>query len=107
MTVYTEKELEDVCPLAIMIGSEQERSKYNSAIIGVAKDNSHIAYSFEKLVSCFMEANNWSWEEAVEWIDTNVEPALPYYGEHAPVVLNNNFVNSRNRTYVPVQIKED
>lgn len=107
MTVYTEKELEDVCPEAIMIGSEQERSKYNSAIIGIAKDNSHIAYSFEKLISCFMKANNWSWEEAVEWIDTNVEPALPYYGEHTPVVLNSNFVNSRNRTYVSVKIKED
>jgi hypothetical protein len=107
MTIYTEKELEEVCPLAIMIGTEQERSKYNPAIIGIAKDNSHIAYSFEKLVSCFMRANNWSWEEAVEWIDTNVEPALPYYGEHAPVVLSNNFVSSRNRTYVPVKIKED
>ena len=107
MKKYTLEELGDICPEAIMIGSEDERKAYLPAIIGVAKDNSHIAYSGEKLVRCFMDKNDWDWGEAEEWIEYNVERALPYYGAHAPVILSNNFVSNRNRTYVPVKIKED
>ena len=51
-----------------------------------------------------MKANDWSWEEAEEWIEYNVERALPYYGAEAPVILNNNFVSSRNKKYTPLKI---
>ena len=89
-----------------LIGNE-DRRKYYPAIIGLAKDYSHVAYSRERLISCFMTANCWSWEEAEEWIEYNVERALPYYGDEAPVILNNNFVSSRNKKYIPLKIKLD
>ena len=82
-----------------------DRGKYYPAIIGLAKDKSHIAYSYEKLVTCFMEANNWTYDEAIEWVEYNVERALPYYGDKAPVILDNtNFVNSRNKKYDSIKI---
>lgn len=91
---------------AILIGDKEtgERRNYYSAIIGIAYDNSHIAYSRERLIRCFVKANNWSWSEAEEWVEYNVERSLPYYGSRAPVILNNNFVSSRNKKYIPLKI---
>lgn len=83
---------------------DTDRRNYYPAIIGMAKDYSHVAYSRERLIACFMKANDWSWEEAEEWIECNVERALPYYGAEAPVILNNNFVSSRNKKYIPLKI---
>ena len=84
---------------------DSDREKYYPAIIGLAKDKSHVAYSFEKLVTCFMEANNWTYDEAVEWVEYNVERALPYYLNKAPAILDNtNFVSSRNKKYDPIKI---
>ena len=83
---------------------DSERREYYSAIIGLAKDNSHVAYSREKLIDCFMKANGWSWEEVEEWIEYNVERSLPYYGSTAPIILDNNFISSRNKTYTPLKI---
>ena len=62
-----------------LIGTD-DRETFYPAIIGLAKDNSHVAYGFEKLAECFMKANNWTWDEAYEWIEYDVERALPYYG---------------------------
>ena len=83
------------------------RKAFYPAIIGLAKDNSHVAYSRERLVACFMKADNWSYEEAEEWIAYNVERALPYWGKGAPVILNNNFLSSRNKEYIPLKIVLD
>ena len=83
---------------------DTDREKYYPAIVGLAKDKSHIAYSRERLIACYMEANSWSWEEAEEWIEYNVERALPYYGDKAPVIINNNFISSRNKKYDPIKI---
>lgn len=88
-----------------LIGNE-DRENYYPAIIGLAKDKSHVAYSYERLVACFMKCNNWTYDEAAEWVDFNVIRALPYYGEEAPVVLSNNFISSRNKKYEPVRIVE-
>lgn len=89
-----------------LIGND-DREDFYPAIIGLAKDMSHVAYSFERLVRCFMKQNNWSWEEASEWVIYDVERALPYYGERAPVILPNNFISSRNKYYEPIKIVED
>ncbi len=83
---------------------DRNRRRFYPAIIGLAKDNSHVAYSREKLVSCFMEVNSWSWEEAEEWIEYNVERSLPYYGSGAPVILDVDYINSRNKNYTPLKI---
>lgn len=83
---------------------DTERRVYYPAIIGLAKDNSHVAYSRERLISCFMAVNDWQYYEAEEWIDFNVERALPYYGEKAPVILDVDYISSRNKKYIPLII---
>ena len=83
---------------------DNDRREFYPAIIGLAKDNSHVAYSRERLISCLMKTNEWTWEESEEWIEYNVERSLPYYGSTAPVILNNNFVSSRNKKYIPLKI---
>lgn len=83
---------------------DTDREGYYPAIIGIAKDNSHVAYSRERLIACFMKVNEWNWEEAEEWVEYNVERALPYYGDKAPVILNNNFISSRNKKYDSIKI---
>ena len=83
---------------------DSDREKYYPAIIGLAKDKSHIAYSREKLIECYMKVNNWTWEEAEEWIEYNVERALPYYLSKAPAILDNNFISSRTKRYDPIKI---
>ena len=83
---------------------DSDREKYYPAIIGLAKDKSHIAYSREKLIECYMKANNWTYDEAEEWIEYNVERALPYYLNKAPAILDNNFISSRNKRYDPIKI---
>lgn len=86
---------------------DNDRREYYPAIIGLAKDNSHIAYSRDKLIECFMQANEWSYEEAEEWIEYNVERALPYYGEHSPVILNVCHIKANNKKYIPLKISVD
>lgn len=86
---------------------DSDREIYYPAIIGIARDRSHIAYSYERLQRCFMNANDWSFEEARERIEYNVIRALPYYGEKAPEILPNNFITKRNKKYVPLKIKLD
>ena len=86
-----------------LIGTDDRRAFY-PAIIGLAKDKSHVAYSFEKLVRCFMDKEHWDWDTAMEWVIYDVERALPYYGDAAPVILPNNFISSRNKYYEPVKI---
>ena len=83
---------------------DSDREKYYPAIIGLAKDKSHIAYSYEKLVTCFMEANNWTYDEAQEWVEYNVERALPYYLNRAPAILEVDHITSRNKRYEPIKI---
>ena len=86
------------------IGTEEERRNYYPAIIGIARDKSHVVYSLEKLAECFMKVNNWTWDEAIEWIEYDVERALPYYGEHAPLILMNKFIHKDNKYYEPIKI---
>ena len=35
-----------------------------------------------------MKTDKMSYEEAVEWIDYNVDRALPYYKPHAPIIMD-------------------
>lgn len=67
-----------------LIGNK-DREDFYPAIIGLAKDMSHVAYSFEKLAECFMKQNNWTWDEAV--------------------ILPNNFISSRNKIYEPIKVE--
>lgn len=83
---------------------DKDRKQYYPAIIGLAKDYSHVVYSRDILIDCFMKANDWSWDEAVEWIEYNVERALPYYGAEAPKILNAIAIYPSNKKYIPLKI---
>ena len=68
------------------------------------KDYSHVVYSRDKLIDCYMKANNWSWDEAEDWIEYNVERALPYYGAEAPKILSAIAIYPSNKKYIPLKI---
>ena len=100
MRTITENDIKGL----ILIGNESEREDFFPAVIGLAKDGSHVAYSREKLEECFMKKNGWSLEEAIEWVDYNVERALPYYGSQATAMLDCSFISSRNKKYESVKL---
>ena len=60
---------------------------YDDALIGVSEDGRAI-YDFDKMVKWLMEEENWSAEEAIEWIETNTLRAIPYMGEGAPIIMH-------------------
>ena len=105
MRVVTKDWLENGKDHSFYLIEDKDREAFYPAIIGVAKDLSHVAYSYEKLTQCFMQKEGWDWEEAMEWIDFNVVRSLPYYGSGAPVILPNNFISSRNKKYEPIKVE--
>lgn len=59
---------------------------YDTALIGVSDDGRAI-YDYEKMIEWLMDEENWSDDEAVEWIEHNTIRALPYLGEGAPIIM--------------------
>ena len=55
-----------------------ENFSYDDALIGVSEDGRAV-YDFEKMVDWLVRTENFSCEEAVEWIEFNTIRALPYY----------------------------
>ena len=59
---------------------------YDTALIGVSDDNRAV-YDFDKMIDWLMKTQNFTDEEAIEWIEVNTIRALPYYGENAPLIM--------------------
>lgn len=59
---------------------------YDDALIGVTEDHRAI-YDYEKMIRWLMDTEQWSYEDAVEWIDYNTIRALPYMGDGAPIIM--------------------
>lgn len=60
---------------------------YDGALIGVTDDHRAV-YDYDLMIHWLMEKENWTAEEAAEWIDYNTIRALPYMGEDAPIIMN-------------------
>jgi hypothetical protein len=63
---------------------------FDEAVIGLGSQypNQPVAiYDFMKCVEVLLQKNNWSYEEAVEWMDYNVICA--YVGEGTPIFMLN------------------
>ena len=60
---------------------------YDTALIGVSHDDRAI-YDYDLMVEWLMEVEDFTEEEAVEWIDYNTIRALSYMGEDGPIVLH-------------------
>lgn len=65
-----------------------DNMSYDGSIIGVTTDD-RVVYSYDKMVEELMQDEEWSYEDAVEWIDYNTIKALPYAGENAPIIMYN------------------
>ena len=59
---------------------------YDTALIGVSADNRAI-YDYDLMVEWLCTEEEFTYEEAVEWIEYNTIRALPYFGSEAPIVL--------------------
>ena len=104
MRTVTKDWLENGDDHSFYLIGDTDKSAYYPAIIGLARDMSHVVYSFEKLVECFMKVNNWDWDTAEEWVIYDVERAIPYYGSGAPIILINKFIHKDNKFYEPIKV---
>jgi hypothetical protein len=54
--------------------------------MGISEDNRAV-YNYEKMIEYLMDNNNWSDNEAVEFIEYNTIRALPYMDNKAPIIM--------------------
>ena len=59
---------------------------YDDALIGVTHDDRAV-YDYNLMVKWLMEEEEFTEEEAMEWIDYNTIRALPYMEPGGPVIL--------------------
>lgn len=65
-----------------------DNMSYDGSIVGVTTDG-RVVYSYDKMVEELMQDEEWSYEDAVEWIDYNTIRALPYAGPNGPIIMYN------------------
>jgi hypothetical protein len=63
-----------------------DNMSYDSSIVGVTTDG-RVVYDYDKMIEELMQDEEWSYEEAVEWIDYNTIRSIPYAGENAPIIM--------------------
>ena len=92
---------------AVLIGSEDEREKYFPAIVEVDCEKGKVTYDYDLLAECFAKefyesdrSEYDSFDDAMaagyEWVDYNVVRSLPYWGEHAPIILESDLDEDSN-----------
>ena len=61
---------------------------YDSAIIGATKEGS-VLYDYDLMIQWLQETEDFSYDDAVEWIEYNTLRAIPYMYNHgiAPTVV--------------------
>lgn len=83
MSILAEDKLLDLGYEDVVIFSD---FSYDDALIGVTEDNRAV-YDYNKMVIWLMEHEDFTEDEAVDWISYNTIRSLPYFGEDAPVVM--------------------
>lgn len=63
-----------------------DNMSYDGSIIGVTTDG-RVVYNYDMMVEELMQDEEWSYDDAVEWIDYNTIRALPYAGENGPIIM--------------------
>lgn len=79
------EELKSINEELIYLGDKPEQ--YQDAIVGITYDGNHVIYSVEKFMEC-LKKEDMNDEEAADWISYNTARAIPYMGEHAPILMN-------------------
>lgn len=63
-----------------------DNMSYDGSIIGVTTDG-RVVYDYNKMIEELMQDEEWSYEDAVEWIEYNTIRALPYAGPNGPIIM--------------------
>ena len=85
MTMVDLEELKSINEDLIYLGDKPEQ--YQDAIVGITYDGNHVVYSTETFQECLVK-EGMTPEEATDWISYNTARAIPYMGEHAPILMN-------------------
>lgn len=60
---------------------------FDKAIIGVDANSGSVIYDYQLMISCLMEQDKISYEQAVDFIDFNTIRATPYMPQPRPIIL--------------------
>ena len=63
-----------------------DNMSYDNSIVGVTTDG-RVVYDYDKMIEELMHDEEWSYEDAVEWIEYNTVRSLPYGGPGAPIIM--------------------
>lgn len=63
-----------------------DNMSYDNSIVGVTTDG-RVVYDYDKMIEELMQDEEWSYEDAVEWIEYNTVRSLPYGGPGAPIIM--------------------
>lgn len=63
-----------------------DNMSYDGSIVGVTADG-RVVYDYDMMVEELVHDEEWSYEEAAEWIDYNTIRMLPYTGENGPIIM--------------------
>lgn len=65
-----------------------DNPSFDNSIIGITLDGRTI-YDFNKMIQELMTDENWSDEEAIEWIEYNTLRTIPYIDGLSPIIITN------------------
>lgn len=60
---------------------------FDKAIIGVDANSGSVIYDYQLMISCLMQQDKISYEQAVDFIDFNTIRATPYMPQPRPIIL--------------------
>ena len=63
-----------------------DNPSFDNAIIAVDQDGRAV-YDYDLMVEELMRDEEWTMEDAIEWIEYNTLRAIPYAGNMAPIVV--------------------
>ena len=65
-----------------------DNSSYDNSIVGVTLDG-RVIYDYDLMIEEYMNDNDCSYEDAIDWIEYNTIRSLSYVGSKAPVIVEN------------------
>ena len=63
-----------------------DNPSFDNAIIAVDQDGRAV-YDYDLMVEELMRDEEWTMEDAIEWIEYNTLRTIPYAGDMAPIVV--------------------
>lgn len=63
-----------------------ESPEYDDALVGVSINNQAV-YDYDKMIECLMKSENFTEEQAREWIEFNTISSLPPSDNNYPIVM--------------------